>query len=250
MIEAGLKCVQGKAIVNSISLKEGEEKFLEQAALVRRYGAAVVVMAFDEQGQADTSDAQGSICERAYKLLTEEAGLPPEDIIFDPNIFAVGNRHGGARQLRRGVHRGDAADQGEVARMRMISGGVSNVSFSFRGNDPVREAIHSVFLYYAIRAGMDMGIVNAGQLGIYEEINPDLRDGSRMSSSTAVRMQPSGSSSSPSAQFKGDGHARPRRIWPGASWPVAKRLEHALVKGIDDYVPEDTEEARRNSTRR
>ena len=169
VIEAGLKCVQGKAIVNSISLKEGEEAFLEHARKVRRYGAAAVVMAFDEQGQADTVERQVAICERAYRLLTEQVGFPPEDIIFDPNIFAIAtgieehNDYGLAfieatRQIKQQLPHA------------LVSGGVSNVSFSFRGNDPVREAMHSVFLYHAIAAGMDMGIVNAGQLAIYEEI--------------------------------------------------------------------------------
>ncbi|MEO1476570.1 MAG: dihydropteroate synthase, partial [Pseudomonadota bacterium] len=175
VIEAGLKCVQGKAVVNSISLKEGEEPFLEQAREILAYGAATVVMAFDEVGQADTSDRKVEICERAYKILTEQVGFPPEDIIFDPNIFAVAT----------GIEEHDsyAVDFIEAAkRIRAacpgahISGGLSNVSFSFRGNEPVRRAMHSVFLYHAIPAGMDMGIVNAGQLDIYDEIEPELRE--------------------------------------------------------------------------
>ena len=175
VIEAGLKCIQGKGIVNSISLKEGEESFLHYARKVRAYGAAVVVMAFDEKGQADTVARKVSICERSYKLLTEQVGFPPEDIIFDPNIFAVAT---GIEE-----HNNYAKDfieaTAEIKRAcphAHISGGVSNVSFSFRGNDPVREAMHSVFLYHAIKAGMTMGIVNAGQLAIYEDIKPELRE--------------------------------------------------------------------------
>ena len=175
VIEAGLKCVQGKPLVNSISMKEGEEAFLRQARLVRAYGAAVVVMAFDEQGQADTLERKVAICARAYKLLTEQAGFPPEDIVFDPNIFAVAT---GIEE-----HNGYGVDFIEAARQIRanlphvhISGGVSNLSFSFRGNEPVREAMHAVFLYHAIQAGMDMGIVNAGQLAVYETIDPELRE--------------------------------------------------------------------------
>ncbi|HWJ20642.1 MAG TPA: dihydropteroate synthase, partial [Geobacterales bacterium] len=175
VIEAGLKCVQGKAIVNSISMKEGEEPFLKQARKILRYGAAVVVMAFDESGQAETAERKFAICERAYRLLTERVGFAPEDIIFDPNVFAVAtgieehNNYGvafidAARRIRAGlphVH---------------VSGGVSNLSFAFRGNEPVRQAMHTVFLYHAIQAGMDMGIVNAGQLGVYDDLNPELRE--------------------------------------------------------------------------
>jgi len=242
VLEAGLKCVQGRCIVNSISLKEGEEVFLEHARKVRRYGAAAVIMAFDEQGQADTIQRKVGICERAYKLLTERAGFPAEDIIFDPNIFAIAT---GMEE-----HNGYGVAFIEATRQiksklphALISGGVSNVSFSFRGNDPVREAIHSVFLYHAIAAGMDMGIVNAGQLGIYEEINPTLRDAvedvvlNRRADATERLIQLS-------AQFKGEGGAKPKEDLEWRTLPVAKRLEHALVKGIDDYVTEDTEEAR------
>src|SRR5205085_7797694 len=175
IIEAGLKCVQGKAVVNSISMKEGEEEFIKHAKVVRRHGAAVVVMAFDETGQADTFARKTAICARAYKILTEQVGFPPEDIIFDPNIFAIAtgieehNNYGvdfieAARWIRAnlpGVH---------------ISGGVSNLSFAFRGNEPVREAMHSVFLYHAIKAGMDMGIVNAGQMAVYDDLEPELRE--------------------------------------------------------------------------
>src|SRR5512139_412010 len=175
VIEAGLKCLQGKGIVNSISLKAGEEEFIRQAKLVRRYGAATVVMAFDEQGQADTYQRKTEICERAYRILIDEVGFPPEDIIFDPNIFAIAT---GIEE-----HNNYAVDFINATRWikqhlpgAKVSGGVSNVSFSFRGNDPVREAIHTVFLYHAIQAGMDMGLVNAGQLGVYENLDPELRE--------------------------------------------------------------------------
>ena len=175
MVEAGLKCVQGKAIVNSISLKEGEEKFVEHARLCRKYGAAVVVMAFDEDGQADDLERRKAICERAYRILTEEVGLPAEDVIFDPNVFAVAT---GIEE-----HANYGVDFIEATRWikenlpgALVSGGVSNVSFSFRGNNPVREAIHAVFLYHAIQAGMDMGIVNAGALVVYDEIDAELRE--------------------------------------------------------------------------
>jgi 5-methyltetrahydrofolate--homocysteine methyltransferase len=242
VIEAGLKCLQGKGIVNSISMKEGEEVFIEHARKVRRYGAAVVVMAFDEQGQADTIERKVSICERAYKILTERVGFDPADIIFDPNIFAIATgieEHNGyglafieaTRQIKQKLPHA------------MVSGGVSNVSFSFRGNDPVREAMHSVFLYHAIKAGMDMGIVNAGQLAIYEEIEPELREAvedvvlNRRADATEKLLELA-------AKYKGDGGAKRKEDLEWRKWPVAKRLEHALVKGIDDYVIEDTEEAR------
>jgi 5-methyltetrahydrofolate--homocysteine methyltransferase len=242
VIEAGLKCVQGKCVVNSISLKEGEESFLEHARKLRRYGAAAVIMAFDEQGQADTIERRVAVCERAYKLLVERAGMPPEDIIFDPNIFAIAT--GMEEHNNYGVAFIEATRQIKAKLPHvLVSGGVSNVSFSFRGNDPVREAIHSVFLYHAIAAGMDMGIVNAGQLGIYEEIEPKLREAvedvvlNRRADATErlVQLAP---------QYKGDGGARPKEDLEWRKLPVAKRLEHALVKGIDDYVIEDTEEAR------
>ncbi len=244
VIEAGLKCVQGKAIVNSISLKEGEAQFLEHARLVHAYGAAVVVMAFDEQGQADSVERKVAICRRCYDILTEKAGFDPADIIFDPNIFAVATgieEHAGyglafieaTRQIKQALPHS------------LVSGGVSNVSFSFRGNNVVREAIHSVFLYHAIHAGMDMGIVNAGQLAIYEELPRDLRDavedvilnrradGTELLLDIAVRYR----------DQAGSGPARKQDLaW--RSWPVAKRLEHALVKGIDEFVVGDTEEAR------
>jgi len=242
VIEAGLKCVQGKCIVNSISLKEGEEVFLEHARKLRRYGAAAVIMAFDEQGQADSVERKVSISTRAYKLLTEKVGFPPEDLIFDPNIFAIAT--GMEEHNNYGVDFIEATRQiKKTLPHAMVSGGVSNVSFSFRGNDPVREAIHTVFLYHAIAAGMDMGIVNAGQLGIYAEINPALREAvedvvrNRRPDATERLIQIA-------AQFKGEAGAKPKEDLEWRSWPVAKRLAHALVKGIDDYVVEDTEEAR------
>jgi 5-methyltetrahydrofolate--homocysteine methyltransferase len=241
VLEAGLKCLQGKGIVNSISLKEGEEIFLEHARKVRRYGAAAVVMAFDEQGQADTVERRVAICERAYGLLTRE-GFLPEDIIFDPNIFAVATgieEHNGYSLAFIEATRKIKALLPHV----LVSGGVSNVSFSFRGNDPVREAMHSVFLYHAIAAGMDLGIVNAGQLGIYAEIAPELREAvedvilNRRQDATERLLEIA-------ARYKGDGTTKRKEDLEWRSLPVAKRLEHALVKGIDDFVIEDTEEAR------
>jgi 5-methyltetrahydrofolate--homocysteine methyltransferase len=242
VIEAGLKCLQGKGVVNSISLKEGEAPFLAQARLVRDYGAAVVVMAFDEAGQADTVARKVSICERSYRLLTQQVGFPPEDIIFDPNIFAVAT---GIEE-----HNGYALDFIEAtARIRercphaLVSGGVSNVSFSFRGNEPVREAMHSVFLYHAIRAGMSMGIVNAGQLAIYEEIEPGLRE---RVEDVILNRRPDATERllEIAARYRGEAGARPAQDLSWRHWPVGKRLEHALVRGIDEYVIEDTEEAR------
>jgi len=242
VIEAGLKCIQGKGVVNSISLKEGEAPFLEQARKLRRYGAAVVVMAFDEQGQADTAERKVAICERAYGLLTSEAGFPPEDIIFDANIFAVAT----------GIEEHDGYGVAFIEAVRRIkercpgaltSGGLSNVSFSFRGNDPVREAMHSVFLYHAIRAGLDMAIVNAGQLAIYEEIEPELRERvedvilNRRADSTERLLEIAG-------RYKGEGGARRTEDLEWRRLPVEKRLEHALVKGIDEHVEADVEEAR------
>ena len=242
VIEAALKCIQGKAVVNSISLKEGEAQFLHQAKLLRRYGAAVVVMAFDEVGQADTQKRKVEICQRAYKLLVETIGFPPQDIIFDPNIFAVAT---GIEE-----HNNYAVDFIEATReikklcpYAKISGGVSNVSFSFRGNDPVREAIHSVFLYHAIKAGMDMGIVNAGQLAVYDDIPELLRERvedvilNRRDDATERLLEIA-------AQFKGDGSVAVKEDEAWRSWPVSKRLEHALVKGITDFIDIDTEEAR------
>jgi 5-methyltetrahydrofolate--homocysteine methyltransferase len=242
VIEAGLKCVQGKPIVNSISLKEGEEAFLEQASKVRAYGAAVVVMAFDEKGQADSIERKFSICERSYRLLTERCGFDPEDIIFDPNIFAVAT--GIEEHANYGV---DFIEATRLIRAKlphaMVSGGVSNVSFSFRGNDAVREAMHSVFLYHAIKAGMSMGIVNAGQLAIYEGIALELREAvedvilNRRADSTERLL-------TLAARFKGDGASKREADLEWRSWPVKKRLEHALVKGMDEFIVEDTEAAR------
>ena len=242
VIEAGLKCIQGKGVVNSISLKEGEAPFIEHARKVRRYGAAAVIMAFDEQGQADTVARRVAICARAYRILTEQVGFPPEDLIFDPNIFAVAT----------GIEEHNAYGIAFIEATRrikaqlphtLVSGGVSNVSFSFRGNDPVREAMHSVFLYHAIGAGMDMGIVNAGQLAIYEQIQPQLREAcedvilNRRPDATERLLEIAN-------RFKGDGGARRTEDLAWRSLPVAKRLEYALVKGIDDYIIEDTEAAR------
>jgi len=242
VIEAGLKCVAGKPIVNSISLKEGEEAFFHHAKLVRRYGAAVVVMAFDEKGQADTQKRKVEICERAYKLLTEKVGFPAEDIIFDPNIFAVAT--GIEEHDNYGV---DFIEATKEIKRRCphvhISGGVSNLSFSFRGNEPVRRAMHSVFLYHAIKAGMDMGIVNAGQLDVYDAIPAELRDAcedvilNRRKDSTERLL-----ALAPKYKKTGDVPDAAELEW--RTWPVIKRIEHALVKGIDQYVVEDTEEAR------
>ena len=246
VIEAGLKCLQGKGIVNSISLKEGEEKFIEQAKLVQRYGAAVIVMAFDEVGQADTKERKVEICTRAYNILTKQLGFPPEDIIFDPNIFAIAT----------GIdeHNNYAVDFIEATREikrtlphAKVSGGVSNVSFSFRGNNPVREAIHSVFLYHAIQAGMDMGIVNAGQLAIYEDLPKELRE-----KVEAVVLNTSDDGTEDllaiAEKYRGDGKAiENKQDLEWRSWPVNKRLAHALVKGITEFIEEDTELSRQNA---
>ncbi len=242
IIEAGLKCIQGKGIVNSISLKEGETKFIEQAKLVRRYGAAVIVMAFDEDGQADTRERKREICTRSYEILTKKVHFPPEDIIFDPNIFAVAtgiDEHNNyAVDFIEATH--DIKQSLPHAR---ISGGVSNVSFSFRGNNPVREAIHAVFLYHAIKAGMDMGIVNAGQLAIYDDLPAELREHvedvilNRRNDATDRLL-------AIADKYKGDGSVEKKEDLEWRSWPVVKRLEHALVKGIADFVDEDTELAR------
>ena len=246
VIEAGLKNVQGKAIVNSISMKEGEEKFLEQARKVRRYGAAAVVMAFDEQGQADTADRKVEICTRAYKLLTEKIGFPAEDIIFDPNIFAVAT---GIEE-----HNNYAVEFFEAARrirqslpLCHISGGVSNVSFSFRGNETVREAMHSAFLYHAIRAGMDMGIVNAGQLAVYEDIPKDLLE---RIEDVLLNRRPDATDRLLEIAETYRGGAKKREV--DLTWrekPVQERLTHALVNGIDLFIEEDTEAARLEADR-
>jgi 5-methyltetrahydrofolate--homocysteine methyltransferase len=243
IIEAGLKCIQGKGIVNSISMKEGEDAFIENARLCRKYGAAIIVMAFDESGQADTKERKVEICSRAYRILTEQVGFPPEDIIFDPNIFAVAT---GIEE-----HNSYGVDFIEATRdiktslpHAKISGGVSNVSFSFRGNNPVREAIHAVFLYHAIKAGMDMGIVNAGQLAIYDELPEELRE--RVEDVVLNRRDDATERLLDIAdKYKGDGSTAEKK--EDLEWrerDVTERLEHALVKGIDAYVEEDTEAAR------
>ncbi len=247
VIEAGLKCVQGKGIVNSISLKEGEEAFLAHAQACRRYGAAVVVMAFDEKGQADTIDRKVSICERAYGLLTQRLRFPPEDIIFDPNIFAVAT---GIEEHNR--YSLDFIEATAAIKQRMpavhVSGGVSNASFSFRGNEPVREAMHSVFLYHAIRAGLTMGIVNAGQLAIYEQIEADLRE--RVEDVILARRADATERLLEIAErFKGGGALKRGDDLEWRKLPVEKRLEHALIKGLDEFVFEDTEEARLQAKR-
>ena len=247
VIEAGLKCVQGKSIVNSISLKEGEDAFLRHAGLCLRYGAAVVVMAFDEKGQADTIQRKVAISERAYKLLTERLDFPPEDIIFDPNIFAVAT--GIEEHNRYSLDFIEAtAKIKELMPAVHVSGGVSNASFSFRGNEPVREAMHSVFLYHAIRAGMTMGIVNAGQLGIYEEIPPDLRE--RVEDVILARRDDATERLLEIAeQFKGGGSVKRGDDLEWRKLPVEERLQHALVKGLDEFVLADTEEARLKAKR-
>jgi len=241
VIEAGLKCVQGKAIVNSISMKEGEAEFLRQATLCRRYGAAVIVMAFDEQGQADTFARKREICERAYRLLVDKIDFPPEDIIFDPNIFAIAT---GIEE-----HNNYAVDFIEATRWirenlphAKVSGGVSNVSFSFRGNDPAREAIHTVFLYHAIRAGMTMGIVNAGMIGVYDDLAPELRE---CAEDVVLNRRPDATERmiELAATLKADGKKEEQNlVWRDA--PVEKRLSHALIHGITQWIVEDTEEAR------
>ena len=241
VIEAGLKCMQGKAVVNSISLKEGEAEFLRQARLVRKYGAAAIVMAFDEKGQADTLEKRKAICQRCYDLLTREADFPPEDIIFDPNIFAIAT--GLEEHARYGIDFLDAVGWiRENLPFAKVSGGVSNLSFSFRGNDAVREAMHTAFLYHAVRAGMSMGIVNAGQLGIYEEIEPQLREHAedvifdRREDATERMIEFANSVKTGAKENVKD------EAW--RSGCVEQRLAHALVSGIATYVVEDTEEAR------
>jgi 5-methyltetrahydrofolate--homocysteine methyltransferase len=247
VIEAGLKCLQGKAVVNSISLKEGEAAFIEHAKIVRRYGAAVVVMAFDEQGQADTLERKCAIAQRAYDILVNQVGFPPEDIIFDPNIFAVATgmeEHNGygvafieaARSIRRSlphVH---------------ISGGVSNLSFSFRGNEPVREAMHSVFLYHAIKAGMDMGIVNAGQIAVYDDLASELRE---TCEDVVLNRRPDAAERllALAQHYHGQGKEKREADLAWRDWPVEQRLSHALVHGITDFIEQDVEEARRKAER-
>ncbi|MGR4929693.1 methionine synthase [Bradyrhizobium sp. CAR08] len=247
VIEAGLKCVQGKPVVNSISMKEGEDKFIHEAKIARRHGAAVVVMAFDEVGQADTFARKTEICKRAYDILVNRVGFPPEDIIFDPNIFAIAtgieehNNYGvdfieATRWIRKnlpGAH---------------ISGGVSNLSFSFRGNEPVREAMHSVFLYHAIKAGMDMGIVNAGQMIVYDDIDPELR---QVCEDVILNRDPGASERllALAERFRGNKTQTKEADLAWREWPVAKRLSHSLVHGITEFIEQDTEEARKASTR-
>ena len=244
VIEAGLKCVQGKPIVNSISMKEGEEKFVQQATLVKRYGAATVVMAFDEQGQADSLDRRKEICGRAYRILTEQVAFPAEDIIFDPNIFAV------ATGIE--AHNNYGVDFIEATRWikanlprAHVSGGVSNVSFSFRGNNAVREAIHSVFLYHAINAGMDMGIVNAGSLAVYDQLDPELRDAIE---DVILNRRPGTEATERlveiAGRFKGDGAVAEAATEEWRTLPIGERITHAMVKGFDAYVEADTEELR------
>ncbi|WP_183909661.1 methionine synthase [Simiduia aestuariiviva] len=248
IIEAGLKCVQGKPLVNSISLKEGEAEFIERANLCRLYGAAVVVMAFDEDGQADTQARKIEICQRSYDVLVNKVGFPPEDIIFDPNIFAVAT---GIEE-----HNNYAVDFIEAARWIRknlphagVSGGVSNVSFSFRGNNPVREAIHSVFLYHAIKAGLNMGIVNAGQLAVYDDLPAELRD---TVEDVILNRSPDATEAllAIADKYKGDGSTGPKK--EDLAWrelPIGKRIEHALVKGISAFIEEDTEIARQQATK-
>ncbi len=247
VIEAGLKCVQGKAVVNSISMKEGKDPFIFQARRIMRYGAAVVVMAFDEDGQADSIDRKFNICKRSYDILVNEVGFPPEDIIFDPNIFAVAT---GIEE-----HNNYGVDFIEATRLikthlphAKVSGGVSNVSFSFRGNNPVREAMHSVFLYHAIRAGMDMGIVNAGQLTVYSDIPPDLKE--RVEDVILNRRDDATERLLDIAdEYRGQGGKKKVEDLSWREAPVEKRMEYALVKGIADYIQEDAEAARQQFER-
>ncbi|MFN8250805.1 MAG: methionine synthase [Ferruginibacter sp.] len=249
IIEAGLKCVQGKCIVNSISMKEGEAKFIEQAITCHMYGAAVIVMAFDEKGQADTKDRKVEICHRAYKILTERVGFDPQDIIFDPNIFAVAT--GLEEHNNYGVDFIEATREiKQLMPLTKISGGVSNLSFSFRGNEPVREAMHSVFLYYAIKAGMDMGIVNAGQLVVYDEIEPQLR---QLCEDVILNRNNDNNEATEkliafAETVKATGKVEKKDdAWRSTS--VEERLKHALVNGITDYIDADTEEARQKYPR-
>ena len=247
VIEAGLKCVAGKPIVNSISMKEGIKPFIEQAKKVRRYGAAVVVMAFDEKGQADTRERKVEICSRAYDILVNQVGFPAEDIIFDPNIFAVAT--GIEEHNNYGVDFIEATREIKARCPHVrISGGVSNLSFAFRGNEPVRKAMHSVFLFHAIKAGMDMGIVNAGQLEVYDQIPPELRDACE---DVILNRRPDGTERllELAPKYKGTGEVVATQDAEWRSWPVEKRLEHALVKGMDQFIVEDTEEARQQIAR-
>ena len=245
ILEAGLQCLQGKGIVNSISMKEGVEEFKRQARLVRRYGAAAVVMAFDEQGQADTLVRRQEICERAYRILVDEVGFAPEDIIFDPNVFPIAT--GIEEHARNGL---DFIEATRWIKQHLpgakVSGGISNVSFSFRGNDPVREAIHTVFLYHAIQAGLDMGIVNAGMIGVYDDLEPELR--TRVED-VVLNRRPDAAERLLEIAESAKGAARDdgkKLEWRGTSEapvPVRERLSHALVHGITDFIVADTEEA-------
>src|SRR5689334_13270247 len=248
VIEAGLKCVQGKPVVNSISMKEGVEKFIHEARIARRHGAAVVVMAFDEVGQADTFARKTEICKRAYDVLVNEVGFPPEDIIFDPNIFAIAT--GLEEHNNYGV---DFIEATRWIRQNLpdchISGGVSNLSFSFRGNEPVREAMHSVFLYHAIKAGMDMGIVNAGQMAVYDDLDPKLREACE---DVVLNRKPDAAERllEVAQRFRGGpGHQAKEADLAWREWDVNKRLAHALVHGITDFIADDTEQARLAATR-
>src|SRR5437763_8925850 len=247
VIEAGLKCIQGKPVVNSISMKEGEAAFIEHARTVRRYGAAVVVMAFDEQGQADTLERKCAIAQRAYDILVKRVGFPREDIIIDPNIFAIAtgmeehNDYGvafieGARQIR------------QSCACSHVSGGVSNLSFAFRGNERVREAMHSVFLYHAIKAGMDMGIVNAGQMAVYDDLEPEPREACE---DVVLNRRPDAAERllTVAQKFHGAGKEHKAADLAWREWPVEKRLAHALVHGVTDFIVEDTEAARQNADR-
>ncbi len=247
VIEAGLRCIGGKPVVNSISLKEGEEQFLRQARLARRYGAAVIVMAFDEEGQADTAERKVEICRRAYRLLTGQVGFPADEIVFDPNVFAIGTGIEEHANYAVAYLEATRRIKAELPGVR-VSGGVSNVSFAFRGNDPVREAIHAVFLYHAIAAGMDMGIVNPGQLAVYSEIPPDLLERvedlvlNRRTDATERLLEVAD-------RYAGKGAARPEADLRWRELPVDERLRHALVEGIDTWVVEDTEAARLAASR-
>ncbi|HEX2098098.1 MAG TPA: methionine synthase, partial [Rubrobacteraceae bacterium] len=243
IIEAGLKCVQGKPVVNSISIKESEEEFIRRAKLLKKYGAAVIVMAFDEEGQADTKERKVEICTRAYRILTEKAGFPPEDIIFDPNVFAIAT--GIEEHNNYGVDFIEAVREiSETLPYTRTSGGISNVSFSFQGNAPVREAIHAVFLYHAISAGLTMGIVNAGQLAVYDEIDEELREAVE---DVVLNRHPDATERlleiAERYRDRGD-ETKETESLEWRAWPVEKRLEHALVKGIAEFVEEDVEEAR------
>ncbi|HEY5919403.1 MAG TPA: dihydropteroate synthase, partial [Chryseolinea sp.] len=245
IIEAGLKCVQGKCIVNSISMKEGEAKFIEQAIICQSYGASVIVMAFDEKGQADTKDRKVEICYRAYKILTEQVGYDPQDIIFDPNIFAIAT--GLEEHNNYGVDFIEATREiKQLMPLTKVSGGVSNLSFSFRGNDHVREAMHSVFLYHTIKVGMDMGIVNAGQLAVYDEIEPQLK---KLCEDVILnRNNDNNETTEKLISFAETVKAKGKEEKKDDAWrntPVEERLKHALVNGITDYIDTDTEEARK-----